>query len=286
VCRLGSDDKLYLFGVVQEVPANFTGGLLEVARLSKGFDDAEFRRHLQVALKTAPAIAPFELGQSRANLGIARIFKARMQAFTEEYLVSKLGPVPFGGRNLELQRLDAWLFDPKGPPCLLVTAPAGRGKSALLVQWLKNLQDGGVCGVDGWQLAFMPISIRIGTNRPEDFYEGLARRLTEITGGVLPGDAIRNSDGFRYAVRDLINRIADNSDRRVLIVIDGLDEALEGSFNADVLPEILSPNLRVLLSARWQIGDCDSNAFTGIGAQRSKPLSLIDSIPTESRTFS
>ena len=101
----------------------------------------------------------------------------------------------------------------------------------------------------------MPISIRIGTNRPEDFYEGLARRLTEITGGVLPGDAIRNSDGFRYAVRDLINRIADNSDRRVLIVIDGLDEALEGSFNADVLPNSFPEFARLAIGAMadWRL---------------------------------
>src|SRR5208337_2066470 len=51
VCRIGSDDKLYLFGVVQQVPANFSHGQLEVARLSKGFDDAEFCDHLRIALR-------------------------------------------------------------------------------------------------------------------------------------------------------------------------------------------------------------------------------------------
>ena len=201
-----------------------------------------------------------EFGRSSTDVGIARIFQARTRAFTEEYLVSETGPVPFGGRDLELNRLDAWLVGPNAPPRMLVTAPAGRGKSALLVQWMKILQSGGVSGPAGWQLAFMPISIRVSTNRPEVFYEGLARRLAEIIGEALPSEAIRDGDGFRYAVRDLLDRIA-GSDRRVIIVIDGLDEALQGRFDAAILPVVLPPNLRILLSARWQVGDSDSKGW-------------------------
>jgi len=260
VCRIGSDDKLYLFGVVQQVPANFSHGQLEVARLSRGFDDAEFCDHLRIALGAAPRIVPFELGQSRPDLGIARHFQTLTVAFTDEYLVSGTGPVAFGGRDVELNCLNAWLLDPNAPPRMLVTAPAGRGKSALLVQWMKALQSGGVFGPDGWQLAFMPISIRRGSNRPAVFYEGLARRLAEIAGEALPSKAIRGADGFRYAVRELLDRVAD-SDRRVIIVIDGLDEALQGSFDSAILPPVLPPNLRVLLSARWELGDSDSKGW-------------------------
>jgi hypothetical protein len=258
VCRLGSDDKLYLFGVVQEVPANFTQGFLKVARISYAFKDAEFLSQLRAALKAEPALAEFEPGETRADLGISRIFQTRTRAFTEEYLVSETGPVPFGGRENELRRLDDWLLDPQNPPRMLVTAPAGRGKSALLVRWMKNLQESGVCGVDGWQLVFMPISVRTGTNRPEVFYEGLARRLSEISGVPLPTDAFRDSEGFRYAVRDQLDRLAKP---RVLIVIDGIDEALEGSFDPAVLPTPLSTNIRVLLSARWQVGDQNSKGW-------------------------
>ena len=195
-----------------------------------------------------------------SDLGIARMFQARARAFTDEYLVSETGPVPFGGRDNELRRLDEWLLDPRGAPRMLVTAPAGRGKSALLVRWMKNLLDGGVCGSDDWQLAFMPISIRIGTNRPEVFYEGLARRLAEIAGEELPSVAIREIDGFRYAVRDFLDRIATD-ERRVVIVIDGLDEALQGSFDPAILPAVMPPHLRVLLSARWQVGDGNSSGW-------------------------
>ena len=194
------------------------------------------------------------------DLGIARIFQTRTRALTDEYLVSETGPVPFGGRDNELRRLDRWLLDPQSPPRMLVTAPAGRGKSALLVRWMKNLQDGGLCGTDGWQLGFIPISIRIGTNRPEVFYEGLARRLAEITGVSLPTEAFRDGDDFRYAVRDQLDRLAETK-LNALIVIDGVDEALERSFDAGIIPTSLSPNVRVLLSGRWQVGDHNSNGW-------------------------
>jgi hypothetical protein len=204
---------------------------------------------------------PAPSARGPADLGIARIFQSRTRVFTDEYLVSETGPVPFGGRDAELRRLDEWLSDPQSPPRMLVTAPAGRGKSALLVRWMKDLQDGGVCGVDGWQLAFMPISIRTGTNRPEVFYEGLARRLAEITREPLPTEAFRDGDGFRYAVRDQFDRLASAGKPPILVVIDGVDEALEGSFDAGVLPTPMPKNVRVLLSARWQLGDHNSRGW-------------------------
>jgi hypothetical protein len=262
LCRVGEDDRLYLFGAVQEIPANFSHGLLEAARLSKCFDDPEFRDRLKSALGAPASLMAFKPGPNRADLGITRVFQTRTRAFAEEYLVSETGPVPFGGRDYELHRLDNWLLDPGSAPRMLVTAPAGRGKSALLVRWIKNLQDGGVCGVDGWQLAFMPISIRTGTNRPEVFYEGLARRLSEISSEALPTEAFRDSDGFRYAVRDQLDRLASAGKPRVLVVLDGIDEALEGSFDPAVLPNPLPANIRVLLSARWQLGDQNSKGWS------------------------
>ncbi|GLS22043.1 hypothetical protein GCM10007874_50600 [Labrys miyagiensis] len=259
-CRVGSDDKLYLFGAVQQVPANFSGGQLEVTRLSNCFDDADFRDCLRIASDTEPRLVPYIIRQNRLDLGIARIFQSRTRAFADEYLASEIGLVPFGGRATEFSRLNNWLLDPNSPPRMLVTAPAGRGKSALLVQWIRILQCDSTFGRNGWQLAFMPISIRVGTNRPEVFYEGLARRLAEITGESLPNEAIRYADGFRYAVRDLLDRIG-NSDIRVIVIIDGVDEALQGSFDPAVLPTIMPTNLRVLLSARWQVGDSNSSGW-------------------------
>jgi hypothetical protein len=107
---------------------------------------------------------------------------------------------------------------------------------------------------NAWQLAFMPISIRFDTYRPEVFYEGLARRLAEIMGEALPSEAIRGGDGFRDAVRDLLDRI---DDRRVIIIIDGSTRRYMAASRPRSCRPItqMPPNLRVLLSARWQVGD-------------------------------
>lgn len=56
VCYVGPEDKLYLFGAVQQVPANFSGGMLEVARVSDGMADPDFLSHLQTAWGEKPSL--------------------------------------------------------------------------------------------------------------------------------------------------------------------------------------------------------------------------------------
>jgi hypothetical protein len=56
VCKVGPNQELYLFGTVQEVPANFSGGLLEVAPLSAAFADDDFCKSLRVSLGYEPRI--------------------------------------------------------------------------------------------------------------------------------------------------------------------------------------------------------------------------------------
>jgi hypothetical protein len=59
VCKVGPDNELYLFGAVQEVPANFSGGLLQVSRLSAAFADEGFCNALRVASGSEPRIDPW-----------------------------------------------------------------------------------------------------------------------------------------------------------------------------------------------------------------------------------
>jgi tetratricopeptide (TPR) repeat protein len=59
-CYVGQDGTLYLFGVVQQVPANFSGGMLEVARASDGFADTDFLSHFQAALGETPTPVRWE----------------------------------------------------------------------------------------------------------------------------------------------------------------------------------------------------------------------------------
>ncbi|MDW8233435.1 MAG: hypothetical protein RMJ54_11690 [Roseiflexaceae bacterium] len=83
-------------------------------------------------------------------------YATRIENFLLTYLGTPERPVPFGGRDDALRRLDAWLHDPT-TSSLLLTAPAGRGTSALLTRWLARLR------LD-LPLLFVPVSIAaVGT---------------------------------------------------------------------------------------------------------------------------
>src|ERR1043166_5138802 len=66
-------------------------------------------------------------------------FAARVKNFLGEYIGGPGRPVPFGGRGKEFEELDSWLNDEVAEPYMLLAAPAGRGKSALLLRWCQRL---------------------------------------------------------------------------------------------------------------------------------------------------
>ncbi|MGP0088975.1 MAG: AAA family ATPase [Xanthobacteraceae bacterium] len=201
-----------------------------------------------------------------AKLGTTPAFQSRIEAFFDEYLKSETSPVPFGGRDREMAQLDRWLEDARAASRCLLTGPAGRGKSALLIRWAERLQRKGMPAMAGsassigWNLVFVPISIRFGTNAQQVFYQALAERLAAVAGQTLETPAINAADFYADKVRDLLGELAA-SDRRVLVIIDGLDEALRGEFNPTIFPRRLPPTVRVLVSARWQLGDSDSSGW-------------------------
>ena len=62
----------------------------------------------------------------------------RVRDFERLYLIGEEGiPEPFGGRQPEIERLDRWLGNSSTDSHFIVTAPIGRGKSALLVRWIE-----------------------------------------------------------------------------------------------------------------------------------------------------
>jgi hypothetical protein len=180
----------------------------------------------------------------------------RIRAFLEEYLISETGPVPFGGRDAELARLDAWLDGEDSPPRMLVTAPAGRGKSALLVRWIDGLR----ARKHGWTIVFVPISIRFATNAPEVFNQLLATQLAAVADIGLETPATEPATYYGDQVRELFSRLADIG-TPVLVVLDGMDEALRGELDLTMFPRTLPRNVRVVASARWQVGDVDSEGW-------------------------
>ncbi len=88
------------------------------------------------------------------------------RAFLDEYLISETGEVPFGGRDVELRRSVSH-----------VSHGADRPRQERLARPVDDLRNHPQFANAGWQLAFMPISIRIGTNRPAIFYVGLGSAL-------------------------------------------------------------------------------------------------------------
>jgi ATP/maltotriose-dependent transcriptional regulator MalT len=187
-------------------------------------------------------IVQFGLGAAPAT------FKVRVKRFLDAYLGPEAGP--FGGRSTQIQMLNRWLVDPSSRRNALITAPAGRGKTSLVVHWINQLND-------EWQVVFVPISIRFGTNRAAVFYQALAARLSEVISQPLLSTPMDAEAFYRDRVTELLDEIP-TSGKKCLLVIDGLDEATGWALDASVLPSRTQNDLRVLISARLVAGDHDA----------------------------
>lgn len=179
----------------------------------------------------------------------------KVDAFRESYLISETGCLPFGGRVAEITLLNDWLADAVGPGRLLITGPTGRGKSALLVRWSEMIAH--TPTDNAWRIVFVPISMRFGTNRPSVFYSILATQLAEILDSPLQSPAV-DPEGFYSGVISSMLRELASKTTRVLIVVDGIDEALDQQFATTIFPLFLPPTIKIVLSAREQANDAGS----------------------------
>ena len=88
-------------------------------------------------------------------------------------------------------------------------------------------------------------------------------------------------------MQDQIEAIA--ADQHLLLVLDGLDKALQGQTDAAIIPAKLPKNIRVLLSARWEVGTAirldGYGGLGGIARFVSKPWSLRGYLRTPSPTY-
>ena len=182
-------------------------------------------------------------------------YDVRIQNFLTEYLGTDSHPVPFGGRDEALKMLDTWLAETT--PYLLLAAPAGRGKSALLVRWLDSLK-----AREDLSLIFIPVSIRFGTNMESVFYAALAARLAFLHGDEVPASPETSTAVYRGLVSDYLSKPLA-SGRTLLVVLDGLDEAADWQAGADFMPGELPAGVRVVVSARFLAGDADSTPWLG-----------------------
>lgn len=212
---------------------------------------SEFASPEELAFKLATDLHNW-LFEKNLNSGLANLstdYAARVQGFVTEYVGGTNRQVPFGGRNAELNMLNDWLANAVGPQYFLIAAGAGRGKSALLVHWTRELLTR-----DDIAVLFFPISIRFRTNLESVVFASLATYLATIHGEQLSLPPDTPSEVYRSQVAEYLVRPLTNG-RQLLLVLDGLDEAADWSVGADLFPPQLSRSARVVVSARFLAGD-------------------------------
>jgi hypothetical protein len=170
-------------------------------------------------------------------------YATSIENFLRLYLGTPREPVPFGGRDEALRALDAWLEGPQRPFALL-TAPAGRGKSALLVRWMTALR----ARQPDFPVAFVPVSTRFNTNLESVTFGALATQLARLLGEEVPADPNTPSQVWRSMVSGYLRRPAPQG--RLLVILDGVDEAASWDVDGSLFPLDPPPGLKILVSAR------------------------------------
>lgn len=194
--------------------------------------------------------------------------------FLSYYLGSATSPAPFGGRNDDLARLDQWLAESQMARYLLLAAPAGRGKSALLAHWVADL-----IRREAVHIVFFPISIRFSTNRENVVFSALAARLACIYGETLT--LAIDAQQYRGVVSDYLQRTPPGG-KRLLVVLDGLDEAAGWEAGADLFPLQPTENLRVVVAARLRANDATGEGWlTQLGWENGRGVQFV--LPTLDR---
>ncbi len=182
-------------------------------------------------------------------------YATRIHNFLVEYLGTSGHPVPFGGRVPDLAVLDDWLDDPAAPPYLMLAAPAGRGKSALLARWSQQLIERPDLAV-----VFFPVSIRFRTNLSSVVFAALAARMALLHGEKVLNDPGTSVEVWRAILADYLSRPLAGG-RRLIVLLDGLDEASDWNAGPDLFPLDPPASLRVVVSARYRAGDTDATGW-------------------------
>lgn len=200
-------------------------------------------------------------------------FAARIKNFLVEYTGSPSHPVPFGGRKEYLSLLDTWLDGARQPPYLLITGPAGRGKSALLAHWCQTVLPRADVVV-----VFVPVSIRFRTNLATVVFPALAARLAALHGESLELEAGTHVEVWRGIVSDYISRPMPQG-KQLLLFLDGVDEAADWVVGPDLFPIDPPMGVRVVVSARLRTGELDAEPWLdslGWNARIGRSLALTN----------
>ncbi len=247
-----------------EPPIDFT-------RARRSVDTALRHRLVRESPEEASRLASLVGDAARARLvrldshaaGVTTDFGASIREFIALYAGADGADDIFGGRERELADLTRWFAAPGAPPYRLITATAGRGKSMLVVRWALD-----AVAARDVDLVLIPISIRCQTNTATVVLQALVSRLallhdqeTPVLTGAAPEVLCDLARGYLQKERA--------GGRRLLVILDGLDEAVDREIFRGLLPTSPPPSLRVLLTARStsvSVDDEEWRAQLGFGA--------------------
>jgi len=198
------------------------GALPQIVRIRPGTTLRQLAEILQVrpfdAVWRAAGVVP--VGEGLVDRAVARILNQRTQHFH--------------GRDAAMSTLDAWL-QTATEGTRLVLAPAGVGKSALLANWIEHRRRQGDDVVQHFFAHRAP-----ETTEVEPVLDYLWRQLEARSGSA--------STPSPHQVADLLGaELARPQSRRLILVLDGLDEA--DDFKC-FLPATLGTNVYVVLGVR------------------------------------
>ncbi|KQX52448.1 MULTISPECIES: trypsin-like serine peptidase [unclassified Ensifer] len=203
-----------------------------------------------LVVEVAPVVGPGNTDDDLAAVigSNARPYARKVKEFVEITRGPVDCPAPYARRNTTLRELQTW-YQSSAVPRFLMIGPAGRGKSAVLVEWLLELSKAKAGAQTQTHIVFVPISLRVGTYMPVVFFQMLASRLAAIVGREVKNEQFDAAIYYEGLCGQLCDElIANQAD--VLIVVDGVDEALEGSFRADWFSGRSESSVKLVLSAR------------------------------------
>jgi hypothetical protein len=227
-CYIGPNDKVYLLGVVEDVPPHFSEGLLRVAKLSDAFAKPDFCEHLRSALGKEPRVVPVE-----SRMGAVAWASMGLVPVSSESSPPNYVDRPEITRPLLIHLLDD-ASAPYGRAMISVVHGLGGSGKTTVARWLI------------WQL-----SVR------ERFRDG----QIWITIGREPSNALAITNGIISQLHGVKPQTTEEAakrvlttllqDRAILFVID--DVWYENSLSAEVAKALIvpSPRCHFLVTTRF-----------------------------------
>jgi hypothetical protein len=185
---------------------------------------------------------PLPEGDWMAQLtrGIRPAAGERLRRLLEYYCGASGERGLFAGRDGPLADLRQAALE--GPRLVVVGGPAGRGKTALLCHLVKALVT-----EDQVSVVFHAFSERFGTAAGDFAFEVLLGRLSRLhQKSFAPGP----DRADRWALLASYLRSLLPGGRRLVVVLDGIDEATDVPLTPDLLPHVLPEATCIILSVR------------------------------------